>query len=290
MHQYKENPMTYVMACIDGSPSATAVCDYAAWASQRLDCPLAFLHVLDESRYPTRSNLSGNIGLGSREHLLEELAELDARRSKLALEEGRIMLEAARQRAQDDGIDSPLIKQRHGDLAETLMELQDEIHIAVIGKQGDHATVGAQVGSHLESILRTLSRPVLVTPTAFKQPESVMLAYDGRPTMDKAVQLIAGSPLFRDLPVHLVMVGADTNDAWEQLNSAKKNLNAAGFDAQIAIRAGEVETTLHAYQNEHAIDMVVMGAYSRSRIREFLVGSTTTKMLSTTRTPLLLLH
>ncbi|MFN9586697.1 MAG: universal stress protein, partial [Pseudomonadaceae bacterium] len=72
--------MTYVMACIDGSPSATAVCDYAAWASLRLDSPLAFLHVLDENSYPTNSNLSGNIGLGSREILLEELAELDARR------------------------------------------------------------------------------------------------------------------------------------------------------------------------------------------------------------------
>ncbi|MUH94513.1 universal stress protein [Pseudomonas aeruginosa] len=282
--------MTYVMACIDGSPSAPAVCDYAAWASQRLDCPLAFLHVLDESRYPTNSNLSGNIGLGSREHLLEELAELDAQRSKLALEEGRLMLEAAKLRAQERGVSSPLLKQRHGDLAETLTELEDEIRIAVIGKQGDQAGVGAQVGSQLENVLRTLSRPVLVTPGVFKQPESVMLAYDGRPTMDKAVQLIAGSPLFRDLPIHLVMVGADTNDAWEQLRMAQENLKAAGFDAQIAIRAGEVEPTLHAYQNEHAIDMVVMGAYSRSRIREFLVGSTTTKMLSTSRTPLLLLH
>lgn len=86
------------------------------------------------------------------------------------------------------------------------------------------------------------------------------------------------------------MVGADTNDAWEQLKSAKQQLTAVGFDAQIAIRTGEVEPTLHAYQDEHAIDIVVMGAYSRSRIREFLVGSTTTKMLSCSRTPLLLLH
>lgn len=282
--------MTSVMACIDGSPSAPAVCDYAAWARLRLDCPLSFLHVLDENRYPTSSNLSGNIGLGSREHLLEELAELDARRSKLALEEGRLMLEAAKKRALEKGISSPLLKQRHGDLAESLAALEDEIRLAVIGKQGDHANVGSQVGSHLESVLRTLSRPVLVTPNAFKHPESVMLAYDGRPTMDKAVQLIAGSPLFKGLPIHLVMVGADTNDAWEQLKLAKENLKAAGFDVQIAIRSGEVEPTLHAYQNEHAIDMVVMGAYSRSRIREFLVGSNTTKMLSTSRTPLLLLH
>lgn len=38
--------MTYVTACIDGSACAPAVCDYAAWASQRLNAPLTFLHVL----------------------------------------------------------------------------------------------------------------------------------------------------------------------------------------------------------------------------------------------------
>ena len=66
----------HVMACIDASGYAMAVCDYAAWASQRLEAPLTFLHVLDNHLPPDEGNLSGNIGLGSREHLLEELATL----------------------------------------------------------------------------------------------------------------------------------------------------------------------------------------------------------------------
>ncbi|WP_434089266.1 hypothetical protein, partial [Neisseria gonorrhoeae] len=32
------------MACIDNSQSSLAVCDYAAWASQRLSAPLTLLH------------------------------------------------------------------------------------------------------------------------------------------------------------------------------------------------------------------------------------------------------
>ncbi|MBX6040678.1 universal stress protein, partial [Pseudomonas juntendi] len=40
--------MTHVIACIDGSTSAPAVCDYAAWASLSLEAPLTFLHVLDQ--------------------------------------------------------------------------------------------------------------------------------------------------------------------------------------------------------------------------------------------------
>ena len=52
--------MTHVMACIDNSPSALTVCDYAAWASQRLSVPLTLLHVLDGYRYPVSADLSGH--------------------------------------------------------------------------------------------------------------------------------------------------------------------------------------------------------------------------------------
>ncbi|MDP5776249.1 universal stress protein, partial [Pseudomonas aeruginosa] len=51
-----------------------------------------------------------------------------------------------------------------------------------------------------------------------------------------------------------------------------------------------VATSDHPYQNEHAIDLLVMGAYGHSRIRQFLVGSTTTSMLRSTTSPLLLLR
>jgi nucleotide-binding universal stress UspA family protein len=142
----------------------------------------------------------------------------------------------------------------------------------------------------MENVVRSLTRPILVTPLTFKQPESLMVAFDASPTASKALDLIASSPLFRHMPVHLVMVGADTNDAWEQLKRAKETLVRAGFNVTIAIKPGDVEDTLHAYLAEHAIDLIVMGAYGHSRIREFLVGSTTTNMLRTTETPVLLLR
>lgn len=283
--------MNLVMACIDGSPQAAAVCDCAAWASRKLDAPLTLLHVLDQHQYPAAGNLSGIIGLGSREYLLEELAALDEKRSKLALEEGRMMLDAARQRAITAGVAQPDVRQRHGDLVESLRELESDIRLLVIGKQGeDSGTDTALIGSHLESVIRTLHRPILVTPTGFTAPDSVMLAFDGSATTRKGVEMIASSPLFKGVPIHLVMVGADTGDSRALLESARDALVAAGFDVQIAIRAGEVEPTLHAYQAEHGIGLLVMGAYGHSRIRQFLVGSTTTNMLRTTTTPLLLLR
>ncbi len=283
--------MTHVMACIDGSPQAAAVCDCSAWASKRLDAPLTLLHVLDRQQYPVSGDLSGIIGLGSREFLLQELATLDEKRAKLALEEGRMMLDSARQRAISAGVAQPECRQRHGDLVESLRDLQDETRLLVIGRQGEDSGDAIQhIGSQLENVIRTMQRPILVAPGDFSAPQSVMLAFDGSATSRKGVEMLAGSPLFKGMPIHLVMVAADTADNQAQLENARGVLAAAGFNVEVAIRAGEVEPTLHAYQAEHGIDLLVMGAYGHSRIRQFFVGSTTTNMIRTTSTPLLLLR
>jgi nucleotide-binding universal stress UspA family protein len=282
--------MTQVMACIDGSQSTRAVCDYASWASQRLSAPLTLLHVLDEVQYPIHQDLSGTIGLGSREHLLEELASLDQKRHTLAMEQGRLMLEAARERVQADGVE-PALRQRHGDLIDCLGELETDIRLLVIGRQGKTCdSLNQLLGSHLENVIRTLHRPILVNCGEFNAPRNYMLAYDGSATARKSLQMIAASPLLKGLPCHLVMIGADTSDAREQLKAAARVVEDSASEVHQVIRAGEVEPTLHAYQLEQGIDLLAMGAYGHSRIRQFLVGSTTSTLLRTSNSALLILR
>ncbi|SDO48043.1 Nucleotide-binding universal stress protein, UspA family [Pseudomonas arsenicoxydans] len=283
--------MTRVMACIDNSQSSLAVCDYAAWASHQLDAPLTLLHVLDEEKYPAAADLSGNIGLGSREHLLEELATLDAQRARLALEQGQHMLEKARERTVISGAGFPELKQRHGHLVESLSDLQEDIRLLVIGRVGeDSARSTRTLGSQIEAVVRTIHRPILITANSYKKPEKVMLAFDGSPTAYKTIQILAASQLCEGLPIHLVMVGADSEDNRDALAKAVGMFLSAGFEVQAQIRQGEVEAALHVYQAEHGIDLLVMGAFGHSRIRQFLVGSTTTTMLRTATMPVLLLR
>ncbi|MEH6565051.1 MAG: universal stress protein [Halopseudomonas sp.] len=280
-----------VMACIDGSGAAIAVCDYAAWASQRLQAPLELLHVLDQGHAPAHADLSGSIGLGSREHLLVELAELDEQRGRLLREQGKVMLEAAAQRVRAAGSVGPVTRQRHGELVDTLRELQDEIRLLVMGRQGEVSdSLARHVGSHLESVIRTLHNPILVTTGEFSAPRNLMLAYDNSPSTRKGLDMLAQSPLFAGLPIHLLMVGSDSSENLAALQEGQQKLQQAGFSVTTALRTGEVEATLLAYQREANIDLIVMGAYGHSRIRQFLVGSTTTGMLRNTQCPLLLLR
>lgn len=280
-----------VLACIDGSSFSPAVCDAAAWAALRMDAPLKFLHALPREKKAPPFDLSGNIGLGARESLLEELATLDEKCGKLALERGRQMLGAAKLHARTAGIAEPQGLQRHGGLVETLAEMEEEIRLLVLGKRGEAAEVASEhLGSHLERVIRALHRPILVTTSEFRPPRNVMLAYDGSPTARKALEMVAGSPLFRGLPCHLVMVGADTPEARADLARARQILEMARFEAPAVILSGEAEGMLSDYQKEHGIDLMIMGAYGHSRIRHLLIGSTTTAMLRKSTIPLLMLR
>ena len=276
--------MTKVVACIDGTPITPVVCDYAAWASLRMDAPLLILHVLDKSEFPAKADLSGNIGLGTQETLLSELSELDEKRAKLALEQGRHMLEAARERAIADGIEEPLAMQRHGDLVNTLADMEKDTRLLVLGKHDEN--LADHLGSRLETAVRALHRPILVTAREFKEPKQVMLAYDGSATTRKGVEMVARSPLFKGINCHLVMVGKNPGSVEWAENTLKK----AGFEVTIAMEEGEVEQVLCDYRKANKIDMIVMGAYGHSVIRRFLVGSTTTNMIRNAAVPVLLLR
>ncbi|WP_313518165.1 universal stress protein, partial [Pseudomonas sp.] len=81
-----------------------------------------------------------------------------------------------------------------------------------------------------------------------------------------------------------------TGDNWAPLDSAAARLAAAGYDVRQAIRHGEVVASLLAYQAEHSIDLLAMGAYGHSRIRQFLVGSTTGALLRASSGALLILR
>lgn len=283
--------MNMITACIDGSKISAYVCDAAAWLGKSLDAPVKLLHVLEKTTVPVNDNLSGTIGLGSREHLLEEMTALDEQRSKLALEHGKHMLEDAKQRVQNLGVAEVELKQRHGELLEALAASEPNTRVFVLGKLGeDHEVTSGRIGSHLENIVRAIHTPILVSVGEFKAPESYMIAYDGSPTANEALLKFAESPLLKESAGHLVMVGANNTEHQSQLDSAKNILENHGRSVMAQLIQGSVQDVLKEYRDNNGIGLMVMGAYGHSRLREFFVGSQTSKMIATSPIPLLLLR
>ena len=191
-----------VLACIDGSRFSAAVCDYASWVSIKTGAPLTLLHNIERSSTAALVDLSGAIGLNSRETLLQELTEVEAQRARLMLEQGKVMLEAASERALANGASEPNAKQRHDGLTESLIAMEDNIRILVLGVRGEeHEQDTDHLGTHLEASIRALHRPILVVNSEFKTPERIMLAYDGSEASDKALSLSINSTLLKDLQI-----------------------------------------------------------------------------------------
>jgi nucleotide-binding universal stress UspA family protein len=282
-----------VLACIDGSSLTEAVCDYAAWIAQRVDAPLKLLHTIDHHQEAAAlSDLSGNIGLDSQEHLLEELTSVEQQVSKLRLQQGKQLLQAAKARVIQRGIVEPITNQRHGSLVESLIEIEDSLRVLVIGLRGKvHENQPDKLGAKLESIVRSLHKPVLVVNAAFIAPQRIMIAYDGSKAADKAVEMVATSPLYKGLTCHLVCVSKEESAMKQVLETAaSKLIKAGGIDVISQLLPGKPDQALCEYQDKHAIDMTVMGAFSHTRIHDLLLGSFTAKMLLNTHKPLLLLR
>lgn len=281
-----------VLACLDHSTHAAAVCGYASWAALQLNAPLEFIHVLD--RHPEvalRIDLTGSIGLGAQEYLLEDLSALDARRSKIALERSRLLLAAAKQQASANGVTTPETRQWHGELVEALAELERDTRLFVLGKRGEAAESAPQhLGGNLERVARALHRPILVVPKEFRPPASFMIAFDGSATTRKGVEMLASSPLLHGLTAHVVTAATDSGGSAAQIAWATSTLENAGFPVIASMLPGEPEVVLAEYVHARKIDMLVMGAYGHSRIRQLLVGSTTTTMIRTSSIPVLLLR
>lgn len=285
--------MNKVYACIDGLATTTAVIDWAAWSARRLSVPLELLHVLERPpEMPHVGDYSGAIGLGAQEVLLQKLSDLDEQRGKLAQESGRQMLQSARERASAAGATQVDGRMRHGELVDTLLELEPDARLFVLGEHY-HASSPRKIhlDHHVERVIRTVKRPVLVaTAEQFVAPERFVVAYDGSTTARKTVETVARSPLLQGLPALVALVGADTPAAQQVLQDARQVLEGAGFAVETILLPGEPEQALPALLKTQTAAMLVMGAYGHSRIRHLIVGSTTTTLLRLSEVPVLILR
>ena len=276
-----------VVAAIDASAYTGSVCRHAAWAAGRLGAPLSMVHVIDPADRVAPLDLAGNLILGEREALLRELGELDATRAKLAQQHGRLLLQQARQLA---GVDTADLRLRHGALVDTLVGLEDEVRLFVVGKRGEHADFArGHLGREVERVVRSVHRPLLVASRTFQPIQRVLVAYDGSATTRKALAMVAESPLLRGFDIHLVTVGGGEGSE-RGLGDAARVLDGAGLHATTEVIDGHPDEALAAYVDRQRIDLLVMGAYGHSRIRQLIVGSTTTAVMRNCQVPVLLLR
>jgi nucleotide-binding universal stress UspA family protein len=189
-----------------------------------------------------------------------------------------------------------------GDPFETLMQASEQAALVVLGQRGHNRLESLLIGRTADRMLRTCRRPVLVVKTAVERPyASVLLPVDFTSSSDAAVRFAA---LFvRDARVH-VFHAADTHrEAMlrrsdvdesvirelrvraEAVASARMRRKAAAFGldgrrTSVAVGRGPAvqETLRHAAAL--GADLIVAGKQGRSTLGRFLLGSVSSRVLS----------
>lgn len=281
-----------VLACVDRSHFADTIADAAAWAAARMAAPLEFLHVLDRHQeVGSGEDHSGAIGFDAQEHLLKTLSDKEAAQTKKMREEGRLFLNALRQRAIAAGVPAPDTRQRYGHLEESLAEQEEGVRLFVLGRRGESAeTTQRDLGRNVERVIRALHKPILTVTENFQPPKRCMIAFDGGEVTKRGVEMVANSPLFKDIPCYLLMSGKANQDNPKRMEWARSTLEKAGFSVETKIQLGDAETVIASTIREQAIDLLIMGAFNHSPLRSLIFGSRTTDLLRSATVPTLLLR
>ncbi|TCL69679.1 universal stress protein [Rhizobium sp. BK251] len=138
--------------------------------------------------------------------------------------------------------------------------------------------------------------PVLATPkgqAATLQPRRVIVAWDSRDEAGHAIRA-AMQFLNKAESVHIVMVDPDASPrvhGEEPGADIATYLARHGANAIVEVMASggrAVDEVLRRHASDIGADMIVMGAYSHSRLRERIFGGVTRSMLEEARLPLFL--
>lgn len=286
-----ENGMEHVLAAIDASTYATSVCRYAAWAAKRLSLPVELLHTVQRQDPVTaRRDLSGAIGLGVKSDLMEELVRLSEDSSRIEIEKGRVLLEAAEQSLRESGVGDVSTLHRHGGVVKTILEREADARLVVMGKRGvGHEFAADHIGSVIERVVRASAKPVLIASREYREPRHIVFAYDASPAAERALERLANSPLFDGLAVTIVMAEGGGAEKLAQLERAAQAFGP-GHPVATRLENGKAEQVIPEIVAAMENPLLLMGAYGHSPIRRMIVGSTTTEMVRTVKAPVLLVR
>jgi nucleotide-binding universal stress UspA family protein len=279
--------MNKILVCTDGSAYSFVCYDYAAWVAQRTGAALDVLYVSDLRLFevPMVADLSGSLGVQPYQAVLGQLQEFEQERAKAILEQARAHFAAKAPQT------TVTLTHKLGFLVDTFNEFEARADLIMLGKRGENANFATEhLGSTMERIVRASHKPCMVTSRAFKPVERILFAYDGGRSCQKALEYLATTSAFRELELHVVTVAApgEEETALKTLQAAEGVLRAADCAPVAQMLVGAADNEISAYVESRGINLLIMGAYGHSRIRQLIIGSTTTSMIRRCKVPVLL--
>ncbi len=270
----------------DGSANSLTALEYGIYIARKLNASLIGLYVLDVNliQGPMLTDISGSVGMPPYDGFF------DAVETSLN-EKADFILKAFRQRCQESGINTE-VKKTIGKINQIIIEESQSADLILMAKKGEHFHLkeGGLLGSVAEAVVRNSGKPVLITPETFLEIESMGLAYDGSDPAAKALKLSLELSEQAVWPLTVIVISPDAQKSAALTIEIEDIVEAQSADCAVIVLQGKEGEEIIKFIKEGSVELMVMGAYGHNRLRELLLGSTTSLVLRKSHIPVLLTH
>jgi nucleotide-binding universal stress UspA family protein len=264
-----------ILVPIDSSDTSLVAVDYAIDLSRSFDSEIVGISIIDIKKLagPFMRDLGTSIGG------MVPYADFQQHVRQFLEDTARAALDELEGKCNSAGV-SCTRTMKEGVVSKEIFESAKRCDMIAMGMSGEHAFWrDAFLGSNLESVVRQTHKPVLVTPEKYKKITKILVAYDASSFSTKA--LTAGADIAEQmkLPLTVVTVSDDKKAGEDILSQADENLKDCKITYDKVLKDGETVSAILDSCNEGSYDLLVMGAYGHSKIRELILGNTTVQIM-----------
>jgi nucleotide-binding universal stress UspA family protein len=267
--------MTRILVCLDGSKYSKTISDYAFEMGRLLGSSVSALYVIETKAlegFYSDAHFQASEGSLSRENYRNKLLDiltkrgeqvmddLESKFSKLGMKVERIIAE--------------------GNLSSEILSRSMNFDMVIMGRRGEHAAWGGPLmGSTAENIVHSIRVPLFLGVEQFRPIKRVLFAYDGTKYITKALDWLK-EPLGREkVSLSILTVGPLPRPAVELVDEATVLLENYPGDITTWSEEGDCAERILDVADHDNVDLIVLGAYGYTRVRELILGSVTAEVL-----------
>jgi nucleotide-binding universal stress UspA family protein len=257
-----------ILVGLDGSPTSWSAVHYAFEFGKRLDVPVVGIHVIDERILEEGflEDIAGVLGFNYYAGISGKLREFFEEQASVLLDE---FLALGRSKGVKVSSYQSTGKPYHVILAQA-----DPEDLIMLGKKSHKPVSGFLLGSTTEVVARRSPCPVFVAVEQKKDIKKICVASDGSEPSKRALHMGKLLGKLFDGEVYAVHVGE--GDLSAEVGEGVRYVRLSGIP----------EEKLVEYSKD--MDLMLIGAFSKGRIKELFLGSVTTFVMHHANIPLLL--
>jgi nucleotide-binding universal stress UspA family protein len=266
----------------DGSAHAASAAGYALWLAKKFGATVTGLHVVDSVALEGSflHDISGSMGF-------EPFMDFSSKMRAILEGNGKTVLDNFVSRCSQAKVKCHETLSS-GIVSTSICEHARLSDLVVMGRRGTNAGFEyGLMGSVAEAVVRKSSKPVMVVPSEFKEPSSILVSYDGSTNSSKALHSAAEFSKAFSMPLTVLTASNDAGGP-QKLKDAEDYLLPYKIDMKLVHVKGDAPSDIVDYLKENEFDLIFMGSSHHSRVFELVLGSTTEFVLRAVNIPFFL--